>query len=310
MLKRITITAVLTALAVVLKCFLKVALTIPVIGVQVSFGGIFTFFPAVLFGPIYGGVASALTDFLGAMIAPTGAYIPWLTVTAFFGGIIKGLLWMALKNVTWKKFGVAVASLLAVIGIVGVMFTVSLNSDGIISGVAAKQADLPTKAAVETMIEEGSISPLSKAAVSLAKYNSNTEKNPDNYRKYLAGYLNLLTIGLWTFSCAGLVFFGIAALIGRRRKRRGTLYIKVLSTILVSGIAVTTANTFILKAFIKAYSARSVLILWIPRLCEEIIVCIFQALIITVLCEVLIRTPIIKKLGVKNIFPEEDNEKV
>ena len=103
LLAAMTVTAVLTALAVVIKCFAKIAMTIPGVGIQVSLGGIFTFFPAILFGPIYGGFASAMTDFLGAMIAPTGAYIPWLTVTAFFGGVLKGLIWMTLRRGVGKS---------------------------------------------------------------------------------------------------------------------------------------------------------------------------------------------------------------
>ncbi|HBM81036.1 MAG TPA: ECF transporter S component, partial [Clostridiaceae bacterium] len=46
--------------------------------------------PAILFGPLYGGIASGILDVLGYMLKPDGAYIPWLTVTAIAGGIITG----------------------------------------------------------------------------------------------------------------------------------------------------------------------------------------------------------------------------
>ena len=77
---RSTLTAMFIALAMVLKLISKASsASLSVSGVQISFGGIFTFFPAILFGPIYGGIASAMVDFLGAMFFPTGAYIPWAT---------------------------------------------------------------------------------------------------------------------------------------------------------------------------------------------------------------------------------------
>ena len=107
-----TLTAMFIALAMVLKLISKASsASLSVSGVQISFGGIFTFFPAILFGPLYGGIASAMVDFLGAMWFPTGAYIPWLTVTAFLGGVIKGLVW---RFITGKGGKVVRYALLAV----------------------------------------------------------------------------------------------------------------------------------------------------------------------------------------------------
>ena len=310
MLVAITVTAVLTALAVVIKCFTKIAMTVPGLGIQVSLSGIFTFFPAVLFGPIFGGVSSALTDFLGAMIAPTGAYIPWLTVTAFVGGVLKGLIWMALRRGVGKKLMAIFLVVLVIIGAVGVMFTVSLNSDGVMNGVMAKQADLPTKDQITEMTENGALSPLSKAATSLAKYNKNTDKNPDNYRKYLANYLNLLTFGLELFALVGLVVILAAFFIGKARKDKdgSGLFPRVLLAALGSGVVVTTINTYILSVFIAAYAGRSLMILWVPRVCEEVVVCIIQAIIITLLYGVLERTPIGKKLIRDREKPKKTDE--
>lgn len=296
LIKRITITAVMTAMAVVVKCVFKFALTIPVFGVQLSFGGIFTFFPAILFGPIYGGVASALTDLLGALIAPTGAYIPWLTVTAFAGGVIKGLIWKWLKKGMSKKLTVALASVMLFVGVVGASFTVALNADGVMHGVAASQTSLPEKAAVEQMVEDGTLSPLSRAAVSLAKYNKNTEKNPDNYRKYLATDINLLTLGLEITALVGIAVVVGAYFIGRKKEDGGISYPKIFASILGSGLIVTTVNTFILKAFISSYAERAVLILWVPRVCEEVLICALQAIIISLLYGVLKRTKILDKI--------------
>ena len=296
LIKRITITAVMTAMAVVVKCVFKVALTIPVLGIQLSFGGIFTFFPAILFGPLYGGVASALTDFLGAMIAPTGAYIPWLTLTAFAGGVLKGFIWIWLKKGMTKKRTVILASLMLVLGIIGASFTISLNADGVMHGIAASQTDLPTRDVIEQMTDDGTLSPLSRAAVSLAQYNKNTEKNPDNYRKYLATDINLLTLGLEITSLVSIAVVLCAYFIGKKHDDGRVSYPKIFATILGSGIVVTTINTFILKAFISSYAERAILILWVPRVCEEVLVCALQAAIISLLYDALERTKLLDKI--------------
>lgn len=296
MLRKMTVTAVMTALAVVLKCFFKVAFTIPALGIQISFGGIFTFFPAALFGPIYGGVASALTDLLGALIAPTGAYIPWLTVTAFLGGFLKGIIWKALKKAVSHITVRVIASIILAIGILGVTFTVALNSDGVMHGIFARQADLPEKAQIEQMVDDGELSAFSRAAVSLAKYNKNTEKNPDGYRKNLATYLNLVTWGLEAFAMLAEAELLFVVIVEKKTGAKGRIYIRALSSVLISGMIVTTINTFILKAFVSAYAERAIVILWVPRACEEVIVSLIQAIIITMLYIVLINTPFFKYL--------------
>ena len=73
LLRKLTVTAVCTAFAVVLKCFTNLALNIPGLGIKIGLGGIFNFFPAALCGPIWGGAASALTDLIGHFLAPDGA---------------------------------------------------------------------------------------------------------------------------------------------------------------------------------------------------------------------------------------------
>lgn len=71
---------------------------------------------------------------------------------------------------------------------------------------------------------------------------------------------------------------------------------RVAAVAVGSGVVVTTINTYILSLFVSAYAGRSLLILWVPRVCEEVVVCIIQAMIITLLYGVLERTPIGKKL--------------
>ena len=170
LLYRIAFTAVFTALAVALKAFTNLALNIPGVGIKIGFSGIFTFFPAILCGPVFGGVASALSDVLGFLIAPDGAYIPWLTLTAFCGGVIKGLLWMLLTKKAEKKVRIAMISVFAVIGLLGAAVNISLVSDGVMKGVIANQTELPSRGALGSM----DLSPVSEFTVGLARYNKDT----------------------------------------------------------------------------------------------------------------------------------------
>lgn len=101
---KMTLCAVFIGLAVVAKLFLSIK--IPLLGadgMRISLAGVFTAFPAFICGPIYGGIASAASDFIGYVIKPDGAYIPWLTLTAFAGGVLKGLIWRLFVLQTQKK---------------------------------------------------------------------------------------------------------------------------------------------------------------------------------------------------------------
>lgn len=82
------ITAVFTALAVILSRFLSINIW------NMSIG--FSFVPlmlcGMLTGVIFGGVCAALTDFLGATLFPFGPYFPGFTATAFLSGVLFGVI--------------------------------------------------------------------------------------------------------------------------------------------------------------------------------------------------------------------------
>lgn len=172
-LRRLTITAVFIAMGVATKTVTKISLSaFGAGGMQISFGGIFTFFPAALFGPWYGGIASAMSDLLGHLIAPTGAYIPWLTLTAFLGGFIKGFLWKALTDLTLRRIKIPATVFFVCLGLLGGAFGGSLIHDGVIptGTLVTQKTDLPSRLETESL----SLSPLSRLAVSLAQYNKDT----------------------------------------------------------------------------------------------------------------------------------------
>lgn len=125
--KTLCITAMFITIAVVLR-FLGVMVPIGGIGgMRISFAGFFSKLPAILFGPIYGGATSGVTDILGYILKPEGAYLPLLTVTAIIGGIIVGLLWKYLKNFKETTFRTVFRIATVLIGIFTIYTLITVN---------------------------------------------------------------------------------------------------------------------------------------------------------------------------------------
>ncbi len=402
LLEALVMTAIFTAMAVALKSVTKI--TVPLLGaggMSVSFAGIFSFFPAILYGPLYGGASSALCDFLGWLMKPDGPYNPLFTVVAFLGGCIKGLVWMGLSKGAINKTAMksVLAGIFALVLVLGCVFTVSLNADGVISGLYAVKEELPMK----DKILETELSPISEFATSLAKYNNDsvtvtsiqpneegivlvpkylnagkasleikkvsaeifntpglkavllpsdnmtvdepsgfelTNKNivihsklpsektkafaekhgiridtenadfnhagtvvdslapecsnkafsfklTDTFRKYLAGYLNFVTLGFVLAGSLGLLIMLLFFLLSRVKKLKESekvgIYLKVLPAVLFSGLVVTTINTFVLLETVVNYQGRAFWLFYVPRFAEEIIISVIQAYVITLL---------------------------
>lgn len=172
--RRITVSAVFLSIALVLK--LTVSFYLPFMGaagIKIDFSGIFTVFPAFLFGPLYGGAVCAAADLLAAVIKPNGAYIPWLTVTAFASGFLCGLAWLLIKRFykAHSKTAFAVAALiLAMIFAFGAAGHMALNSDGIMNGLYTDSSTLPRKGELAAK----KLSPLSRFITDIAKYTNDT----------------------------------------------------------------------------------------------------------------------------------------
>jgi ECF transporter S component (folate family) len=93
----IIIIGFLIALEIILTRFLSVNTPI----VRIGFGFIPVAIIAVLFGPIWAGVAYAIGDIIGALLFPTGAFFPGFTLTALLTGLTFGIFLYG-KKVTWK----------------------------------------------------------------------------------------------------------------------------------------------------------------------------------------------------------------
>lgn len=170
----ITVSAVFLSLALVLKTLTSFYLPIlGAAGLKVSFSGIFTAFPALLFGPFYGGAVCALDDLLGYLIKPSGAYIPLLTLTAFASGFLIGIVWrLAVKYIRKanRAATVAVAVFFLLLGLCGVTIHSTLNANHIIKGLTADSETLLTRG----QLTSAELSPFSRFICNLARYSNDT----------------------------------------------------------------------------------------------------------------------------------------
>ncbi len=80
--------SMLTALQVVLSRFLSIETPF----VKIGTGFVPVMLAGSLFGPIGGLVVGGVSDLLGAILFPFGAYFPGFTITAAFSGLVYGLM--------------------------------------------------------------------------------------------------------------------------------------------------------------------------------------------------------------------------
>ena len=86
--RTLTLTALLTALEIVLSRFLSISAW----NTKIGFAFVPVVLAAMLLGPLNAGIVAALADFLGALLFPVGPYFPGFTLTAFLMGLTYGLL--------------------------------------------------------------------------------------------------------------------------------------------------------------------------------------------------------------------------
>jgi ECF transporter S component (folate family) len=243
-LKAVIQTGLFIALALVIRNFSFMIYFGGSAGMRVSLAGVFTKLAAILFGPFFGGAASGLTDVLGYLLKPEGAYIPLLTATAVLGGVITGLLWKITRGTDTNLLRRIYFAIIAFSGVVGIVNLIS-----IIFFPSGYWTDILSK---------------------------------------LGKYRDLASIGLIATACIGVVFI-IADIIIRKKSKDSSIRNDVFRTAIItglSGIIVTTLNTFILRIFIPSLGKMGFLVFWIPRLVEEILVTLVQAYIISLLLHI------------------------
>ncbi|WP_018592353.1 folate family ECF transporter S component [Terrisporobacter glycolicus] len=96
--KRLVQTSLLVALQIILTRFCSIQTPI----VRIGFGFLPVAIIAIMYGPIWSGVANGIADIIGVVLFPTGAFFPGFTLTAILSGIVYGVF-LHNKAVTWTR---------------------------------------------------------------------------------------------------------------------------------------------------------------------------------------------------------------
>jgi len=261
-LRRMLVSALLLAIALVLKTFFSI--NIPLLGengMSVGVAGVFSMLPSILFGPFYGAAVSGLSDLMGYLIKPDGAYMPLLTLTAALGGFLRGGIFVWLKNRSEEKLRLAVVILTTLMLMIGLGSMICLKSDGM-------DYDFYVRVAPEQAIEMTELSPVGRM---LVMRTANT-KNPTGN---LATYIVCLTGAPLAF--AGFCAFMLLAdwFAAKRIQIEGKTKVNILAmllAVLVSGMIVTTLNTVVMRETLyESWKVLPFAVIWIPRAIEELL---------------------------------------
>lgn len=100
----IVIMGFMIALEIVLSKLVSINLSF----LRIGFGFLPIAVLAILYGPLWSGLAYAIGDVIGGFLFPTGAYFPGFTLTAFLTGVLFGLV-LYNKKITFVRALVACA---------------------------------------------------------------------------------------------------------------------------------------------------------------------------------------------------------
>jgi len=228
-------------------------------GMKISFSGIFSALPSFMFGPVYGAVVSGLSDFLSWVLNPTGAYLPLLTLVIALGAFIRGCLWIALRDRSSAKLRVAILIITIALLITGAYSFFSLNADGITNDFyeinGTQNIDTSSMHAVSRMIITRTIS---------------TSDPSGN----IASFIVTMTWGVLSSGILAGLTLVVDLIISKLSKedRKNSKFLVVFVSSLVSGLLVTTLNTFVLREqLFESWKYLPFMVIWLPRAVQEIV---------------------------------------
>jgi len=251
--QKLATASILLAFAVVIAMF---AITIPVGGVpalRISFAGIFNNTTAILFGPMYGGLARGLQDMLNHFINPMGAFLWPITLVAFARGAATGWMWLKVRNVKPRVYSVVYATVFAAILAFG-LFNLAM------------QLFAPESAYILA------ITPREGQGLFFA-----TAYYVSSWGLIVAGLIGLIP---------QIVVYKVST--KNENHKFYDRFIKFLVAVMVPGLIFNSVNSLILffTAVSPAAMGRGFVYWWAPRFFEEIITSMIIVYIMVVLMEV------------------------
>ncbi|NMM62385.1 folate family ECF transporter S component [Clostridium sp. P21] len=241
--KFLVTTALCISIAVVLRSFSIMITAGGVLTMRISFGAIFYVLPGLLFGPLYGAIAGGMVDILGTIVMPMGAYIPVFTLTNILAGFLPAVIWKKIRNIPIENLKKYYVIFFSLLTLVGVFNTI----------------------------------------VILTMHNS-----------YLGKMLMLMGkkaqyvgVGLILSGVIGFTLLIINNIINKHNNNNYSYvynnFFKLVISVGISGVIVSTINTYFILMFTPALAAKGFMILWIPRIVETLIMTIINSYAISVL---------------------------
>jgi ECF transporter S component (folate family) len=110
--KNLITIALLSAISIILTRFFSVMIPLGgIMGLRISFGDIPIILTGLLFGPIAGAMAGAVSDVIGAVFLSPYGFFPGFTISAALVGAIPPLVMMLFKNKDMKIYHLFIAIL-------------------------------------------------------------------------------------------------------------------------------------------------------------------------------------------------------
>ena len=294
-LRRMIVSAMFLAIALVIRVFTGTDLPLfGESGLRISIHGIFSFMPAILFGPIYGAVVAGLTDFLGHYLRPSGAYIPYLTLTAMLAGFLRGLLWKLLKNksnVFMRNIVLAMSLLITGAGVTNMAL---LASDGVQRGFYEPYT-------IETFVNEQNVTVhvIDRDRIdtsnmsfigSMAVNRSIGANNPGNVLNEFIAHVTTTMIGA---GILGILFVLIDMATNKYlvKGREGVPTMTLLVALMIPAMLVSLINTEILRYVLPAWRLLPFSVLWLPRIMQAVGTTLLVSYFVAFLLGILKRQP-------------------
>ena len=251
--QKLSITGLLLAMAVIIALVSIPIYVGGVAAVRISFAGIFNNTTAILFGPLFGGVARALQDMISHFVRPMGAFLWPITVVAFLRGAATGWMWLKVRNVRPKIYSVMYSVMFSAIlafGLINLFMQLVFPNSAYVLALMPRQGEGVFRAAA-----------------------------------YYISSLGLIAAGL-----IGLLPQFIVHRLTRKTNNTPFYdrFIKFLVAILVPGLIFNSINSVIifLTAVSPAAFQRGFVYFWAPRFFEEIVTSTIMVYIMVVLMQV------------------------
>lgn len=253
-LRRLCFTAMLVAMALVMRLYFSVSL--PVMGengMRVGFGGIFTGLSAILFGPLWGSIAGGLTDVFGYLLRPEGAYLYHLTLTAIGAGFLRGIIWVKLRNKAPSNIRKCL-----------IAFSLILLGFGIFSLIAFAHNSITVNFFNENyVIDTSGMLFISRFVIA----RSEVVANPTNT---LQTMISTFTITPIVSGALGIFLVVADFLLSKFFSKDGKEYVNLMPIIIAMLVAAwfqNTVNTFVLRTHtFSSWQLLPIWMVWFPRI--------------------------------------------